>query len=53
VAELVYDLLCFCNLVKFAKYIPSTEETEKSLNDAYDVVNMTKQEEEKEALVEK
>ena len=52
VAELTYVLLCFCDLVKFAKYIPSTEEIEKSLNDAYNIVNMTKQEEIKEeALV--
>ncbi len=54
IVELIYGLLCFCNLVKFAKYIPSTEETEKSLNDAYDVVNMTKKEKVKEeVLVEK
>ncbi len=54
VSELTYVLLCFCDLVKFAKYIPSIEEIEKSLNDAYSIVNMTKQEEVKEeVLVEK
>jgi hypothetical protein len=54
IAELTYGLLCFCDLVKFAKYIPSVEEIEKSLNDAYSIVNMTKQEEIKEeALVGK
>lgn len=53
VAELTYDLLCFCDLVKFAKYIPSTEEIEKSLNDAYSFVNMTKLEEVKEEVLVK
>lgn len=54
VSELMYGLLFFCDLVKFAKYIPSTEETERSLNDAYDIVNMTKLEEiREEALVDK
>jgi len=54
IAELTYILLCFCDLVKFAKYIPSNEEIEKSLNDAYNIINMTKLEEiREEALVEK
>ncbi|MGB8656351.1 MAG: BatD family protein [Candidatus Zixiibacteriota bacterium] len=54
VAGLLYDLLSFGDLVKFAKYIPSTEEIEKNLEDAYSVVNLTKVEEVRsEALVEK
>jgi len=51
IAELIYGLLFFSDLAKFAKYVPSTEEIEKSLNDAYDIVNMTKQEEVKEEIL--
>ena len=50
IAELTYDLLCFCDLVKFAKYVPANEEIGKGLNDAYDIVNMTKQAEVKEEV---
>lgn len=50
----IYDLLSFCDLVKFAKYVPASEEIEKSLNAAYDIINSTKKEEIKEeALVVK
>jgi hypothetical protein len=45
VSESIYDLLSFCDLVKFAKYVPSLQEIEKSLEDAYSIVNLTKQEE--------
>jgi hypothetical protein len=52
--ELTYNLLNFCDLVKFAKYVPSTDKIEESLNDAYSIVNLTKQEEVKpEVLVGK
>jgi len=47
----IYDLLSFSDLVKFAKYISSAEETEKSLNDAFNIVNMTKQEEVKPGVM--
>jgi hypothetical protein len=50
-AELTFSLLLFSDLVKFAKYIPSTQETEKGLDDAYSIVNLTKQEEVKEEAV--
>jgi hypothetical protein len=45
VTDLVYGFLFSCDLVKFAKYIPSKEETEKDWNEAFTIVNMTKQEE--------
>jgi hypothetical protein len=48
ITDSLRDLLSFCDLVKFAKYVPEAEEIEKSLSDAYDFVNMTKQEEVKE-----
>lgn len=48
---LIYDLLCFCDLVKFAKYNPMNEEIEKSLEDAYSIVDLTKMEEAKEAVL--
>ena len=51
IAELIYGLLFFSDLAKFAKYVPSTEEIEKSLNHAYDIVNMTKQEQVKEEIL--
>ncbi|HEX7401808.1 MAG TPA: BatD family protein [candidate division Zixibacteria bacterium] len=47
---LINELLSFCDLVKFAKYIPSVEEIEKSTNDAYDIVNLTKVEEVKQEV---
>jgi len=50
IAELIYGLLFFSDLVKFAKYVPSNEEIEKGLNHAYDIVNMTKQAEVKEEV---
>ncbi len=54
IAELLSSLLFFCDLVKFAKYVPSTEEIKESLNKAYSLVNLTKPEEvRKEALVER
>jgi hypothetical protein len=48
ITDSLQGLLSFCDLVKFAKYVPAAEEIEKSLSDAYDFVNMTKQEEVKE-----
>jgi hypothetical protein len=48
IAQLMFGLLLFCDLVKFAKYIPSDEEVEKSTDEAYSIVNLTKQEEVKE-----
>ncbi len=47
-AQLIFGLLLFCDLVKFAKYIPSDEEVEKSTDEAYSIVNLTKQEEVRE-----
>lgn len=53
VVESIYGLLFFCDFVKFAKYVPSAEEVGKGLSDAYDIVNMTKQEKaEEEVLAE-
>jgi hypothetical protein len=46
--ELIFDLLFFCDLVKFAKYVPLAGEVEESMNQAYSIVNLTKQEEVKE-----
>jgi len=45
VTDLVYGFLFSCDLVKFAKYIPSKEEIEQDWNEAFTIVNMTKQEE--------
>jgi hypothetical protein len=45
VMGLVHGFLCSCDLVKFAKYIPSKEEIEKDWNEAFTIVNMTKKEE--------
>jgi hypothetical protein len=45
VIDLTYGFLYSCDLVKFAKYIPSKEEIEKDWNEAFTIVNMTKQEE--------
>lgn len=53
IVDSLYGLLFFCDLVKFAKYIPSAEEIEKSLNQAYGIVNMTKQTELKEEVLAK
>jgi len=47
IIELVYDFLSTCDLVKFAKYIPSKEEIEKDWNQAYTMVSITKVEEAK------
>ena len=43
--DLVYGFLYSCDLVKFAKYIPSEEEIEEDWNEAFTIVNVTKQEE--------
>jgi hypothetical protein len=48
IRELVTGLLFFCDLVKFAKYVPSNGEIEESLNQAYSIVNLTKPQEVKE-----
>ncbi|MGB7061068.1 MAG: hypothetical protein WBF13_01790, partial [Candidatus Zixiibacteriota bacterium] len=48
IRELIAGLLFFCDLVKFAKYVPSAGEVEESLNQAYSIVNLTKQEDVKE-----
>lgn len=48
IRESITGLLFFCDLVKFAKYVPSTGEVEESLNQAYSIVNLTKPEEVKE-----
>ncbi len=53
VAELIFRLLLFCDMVKFAKYVPSNQEIEESINDAYSIINLTKPEEVKEVLVER
>jgi hypothetical protein len=45
VIDLAHGFLYSCDLVKFAKYIPSKEEIEKDWNEAFTIVNMTKQEE--------
>jgi len=45
VIDLAYGFLYSCDLVKFAKYIPSKEEIEKDWNEAFTIVNMTKEEE--------
>ena len=46
IRELVTGLLFFSDLVKFAKYVPSTDEVDQSLNQAYSIVNLTKPQEE-------
>jgi hypothetical protein len=51
IVELIYGHLFFCDFVKFAKYVPTSEEIQKSLTDAYDIVNLTKQGEIKEEVV--
>lgn len=45
VIDLVYGFLFSCDMVKFAKYIPSKEEIENDWNEASTIVNVTKQEE--------
>jgi hypothetical protein len=50
VSGLTNELLSFCDLVKFAKYVPLVEEIEKYTNDAYDIVNLTKVEEVKQEV---
>ena len=47
---LINELLSFCDLVKFAKYIPPMEEIEKNTNDAYEIVNLSKVEEVKQEV---
>jgi hypothetical protein len=50
--QMISGLLFFCDLVKFAKYVPSAEKIEGSLSQAYSIVDLTKQKEVKEeALV--
>ncbi len=51
VSELMVGLLSFCDLVKFAKYTPLAEEIEKSLNDAYEIVNLSRVEEVKQEIL--
>ena len=50
ISGLISELLSFCDLVKFAKYIPPMEEIEKNTNDAYEIVNLTKVEEVKQEV---
>jgi hypothetical protein len=45
IMDSVYDFLFCCDLVKFAKYVPSKEEIEKDWNTAFTIINITKQEE--------
>jgi hypothetical protein len=45
VIDLASGFLYSCDLVKFAKYVPSEEEIEKDWNEAFTIVNVTKQEE--------
>ncbi len=40
--QLVEDFLMQCDLVKFAKYIPTSEENEKVIDQAFEIVNKTK-----------
>jgi hypothetical protein len=51
IAESISGLLFFCDLVKFAKYVPANQEMEESLNKAYSIINMTKPEEVKEEVL--
>ena len=48
IRELITGLLFFCDLVKFAKYVPSTVEVEESTDQAYSIVKLTRPEEVKE-----
>jgi hypothetical protein len=50
ITQLIFGLLLFCDLVKFAKYTPSVAEVNKSTDEAYSIVNLTKQEEVKEEI---
>jgi hypothetical protein len=45
VIDLASGFLYSCDLVKFAIYVPSEEEIEKDWNEAFTIVNVTKQEE--------
>ncbi len=45
VTDLAYRFLGSCDLVKFAKYVPSREEIEKDWNQAFTLVNVTKHQE--------
>lgn len=40
--QLVEDFLMQCDLVKFAKYIPTSEEHQKVIDQAFEIVNKTK-----------
>lgn len=40
--ELVNDFLDSCDLVKFAKYIPTDQENQKAIEQAYEIINRTK-----------
>ncbi len=40
--QLIEDFLMQCDLVKFAKYIPATEENQKVIDQAFEIVNRTK-----------
>jgi hypothetical protein len=40
--QLVEDFLMQCDLVKFAKYIPTSEENQKVIDQAFEIVNKTK-----------
>jgi len=51
ITESLHGLLFFCDLVKFAKYVPAAGEIENSLSEAYNIVNSTKQEEVKEEVL--
>ncbi len=42
VIEIVESFLSVCDLVKFAKYIPTEEENEKTTSSAFQIVEMTK-----------
>jgi len=42
IIELTYEFLDSCDLVKFAKYIPTQQENELAIQQAYDIVNLTK-----------
>lgn len=42
VVQLVEDFLLACDLVKFAKYIPTEEENQKAIAQAFEIVNRTK-----------
>lgn len=53
IRESITGLLFFCDLVKFAKYVPSAKEVGESLNQAYSIVNLTKGEEVKEEALAK